>query len=188
MKKTALIVVDVQNDFCPGGSLAVPKGDQVIPPINRMIQRSQKVNIPIFFTRDWHPAKHISFVEQGGPWPIHCVQNSPGAEFRPSLQLPENATIINKGYLINDDSYSGFQGTDLAKRLNETDVDYVFVCGLATDYCVKKTVLDALKYNFHVKVVKDAIRGVDIKVGDSEKALKEMHDNGVKIVTSNQLI
>jgi nicotinamidase/pyrazinamidase len=188
MKKIALIVVDIQNDFCPGGSLAVPGGDQLIPPINCMIQRFLKVNMPIFFTRDWHPAEHISFVDQGGPWPIHCVQNSPGAEFHPGLQLPESAIIIDKGYLINDDSYSGFQGTDLANRLDGMDVDYLYVCGLATDYCVKETVLDALKCGFQVKVVKDAIRGVNIKVNDSKKALKEMYDSGAKNITSNQLI
>ncbi|MEE9189556.1 MAG: bifunctional nicotinamidase/pyrazinamidase [Candidatus Neomarinimicrobiota bacterium] len=188
MKKTALIVVDVQNDFCPGGSLAVQEGDKIIPPINRMIEWFQKANLPLFFTRDWHPEKHISFVDQGGPWPIHCVQNSPGAEFHPGLQLPETVTIINKGYLINDDSYSGFQGTDLATQLNDIDVDSVYVCGLATDYCVKETVLDALKKGYQVKVVKDAIRAVDVTVGDSEKAIKEMRDKGAQIVSKAAVI
>lgn len=178
MSKQALIIVDLQNDFCPGGSLAVPDGDRIVPVVNELIERFSGAGLPIFATRDWHPEGHISFKAQGGLWPPHCVQNTTGVEFHPELRLPDSATIISKADTRERDAYSGFDGTNLEALLKEAEVDQVVVCGLATDYCVKATVLDGLKAGFKVIVVEDAIRGVDVEPGDSRKALAEMKEAG----------
>ncbi|MEM3151578.1 MAG: isochorismatase family protein, partial [Candidatus Bathyarchaeia archaeon] len=142
-KESALIIVDVQNDFLPGGALPVPNGDKVIPILNKYIELFNKVGAAIFATRDWHPPNHISFKTQGGIWPPHCIQNSKGAEFASNLKLPKNVNIISKAVNPNMEAYSGFEGTDLALKLKELGVKKVFIGGLATDYCVKNTVLDA---------------------------------------------
>ena len=189
MGKQALVIVDLQNDFCPGGSLAVPDGDQIVPVVNDLIEKFSRAGLPIFATRDWHPDNHVSFSEgipsgkaQGGLWPPHCVQNTTGARFHPDLRLPDNATIISKADSPDRDAYSGFEGTDLAALLKEAGVDQIIVCGLATDYCVKATVLDGLKAGLAVTVVEDAIRGVDVQPGDSQTALDELQATGAMLV------
>ncbi len=174
----ALIVVDVQKDFLPGGSLAVPRGDEVVPVLNRYMEIFSSRGLPVFATRDWHPPEHCSFTEQGGPWPSHCVAGSEGAAFAADLHLPADAVIISKATEPERDAYSGFQGTDLAQRLREAGVRRVFVGGLATDYCVLNTVRDALAEGFEVVLLEDAIRAVDVQPGDGERAVKEMLDAG----------
>ena len=177
--KDALIVVDVQNDFCPGGALPIADGDKVVPALNRYIERFQQAQMPIFATRDWHPEKTKHFKAYGGLWPPHCIQETKGAEFRSDLQLPGNAVIVSAGMAPDEEGYSGFDGRDdrglgLAELLRGRGVKRLFVGGLATDYCVKHTVLDGLKERFKVVLLEDAIRGVDLQPGDSERAIAEM--------------
>ncbi len=182
MSKQALVIVDLQNDFCPGGSLAVPDGDKIVPIVNDLIERFSRAGLPILATRDWHPENHASFKAQGGLWPPHCVQNTPGARFHPNLRLPDSATVISKADSKEKDAYSGFEGTDLAALLKEAWVDRIVVCGLATDYCVRATALDGLRAGVKVTVVEDAIRGVDVQPGDAEKALAELQKAGASLV------
>jgi len=184
--KRALIVVDVQNDFCPGGSLAVAQGDEVVPPLNRLIEEFLEKGEPVFKTRDWHPQVTHHFAAYGGTWPVHCVQNTKGAEFHPDLIDSKHIRIISKG-LGDEDSYSGFDRTDLALQLKRLGIEEVWIGGLATDYCVKNTVLDALKEGFKVKALSDAMRAVELKEGDGERALEEMRIAGAEIVNSGSL-
>jgi len=184
-KKKALIVVDVQNDFCPGGSLAVANGDEVIAPLNELIKTFLDRGEPVFKTRDWHPAKAKHFAADGGVWPIHCVQDTPGAEFHADLSDDPRVTIISKGIDESADGYSAFDGTDLAQILRDSGVTEVWVGGLATDYCVKHTVLDALKQGFEVKALADAMRAVNVKPGDGSLAIAEMRSAGAEI-TGNE--
>lgn len=186
-KKAALVIVDVQNDFCPGGSLAVAEGDRVALALNRYITRFAAARLPIIATRDWHPAQTSHFKAFGGIWPVHCVQNTPGAEFHPSLQLGASAMVVSKGTAADVDSYSGFDafdahGTALAALLREHGVEQIFVGGVATDYCVKQTVLDGVKHGFAVVLLMDSIRGVDLAPGDSTRALEEMHRAGARAI------
>jgi nicotinamidase/pyrazinamidase len=181
-KKKALIVVDVQNDFCPGGSLAVAQGDGVIAPLNKLMKEFLDRGEPVFKTRDWHPAKARHFAAYGGVWPVHCVQNTPGAEFHADLSDDPRFTIISKGIDESADGYSGFDGTDLAQILREQGVKEVWVGGLATDYCVKHTVLDALRQGFEVKALADAMRPVNVNPNDGEQAIEEMRNAGAEIV------
>ncbi len=174
----ALIVVDVQNDFLPGGALAVNDGDAVVPVINECIQLFTAKALPIFATADWHPAAHCSFVEQGGQWPKHCVAGSPGAQFADNLQFPDDVSIIHKGTEADKEAYSGFQGTDLARQLHAQAVRRVFVGGLATDYCVLKTVHDALENDFGVVLLARAVRAVDLNPGDGDRAIESMQEQG----------
>jgi len=178
INKSALIIVDLQNDFCPGGSLPVLEGDQIVPVVNNLIKEFSEAGFPIFATRDWHPTDHCSFREQGGPWPPHCVQNTRGAEFHPDLNLPEETTIISKAITTDKDAYSGFERTNLEPLLKRSNVDKLVVCGLATDYCVNATVLDGLKAGFEVTVVKNGIKGVNVQPRDSENAIEEMKKGG----------
>ena len=178
--KTALIVVDVQNDFCPGGALPVPRGDDVVPVLNRYIETFSAARAPVVATRDWHPVNHTSFKPYGGIWPIHCVQNTPGAEFHPKLSLPKTVSIISKGTDPKIEAYSGFQGTDLTNILKKWGVETVWVGGLATDYCVKSTALDAVQAGFEVVFLEDASRGVDLSPGDSQRAQEEMRKVGAR--------
>jgi nicotinamidase/pyrazinamidase len=173
-RQTALIVVDVQNDFCPGGALAVPEGDRVVPILNRYIRSFLKNGMPVYATRDWHPPDHCSFKPQGGTWPVHCVQDTAGSRFHPQLALPKEAAIISKATDLREDAYSGFQGTDLAQRLKSQGIRKILVGGLATDYCVKSTVLDGLKAGFIVYFLPDASRAVNVNPGDGQKAVQEM--------------
>ena len=183
-QKKALIVVDVQNDFCPGGSLAVAHGDEVVAPLNRLIKEFLDRGEPVFKTRDWHPAKTKHFAAYGGVWPVHCVQNTHGAEFHPDLIDDPRINIISKGIDESADGYSGFDGTQLAQLLREQDVEEVWVGGLATDYCVKHTVLDALHEGFRVKALADAMRAVNVNPADGTKAIEEMRSKGAEIVGS----
>jgi len=188
-KKAALVVVDVQNDFCPGGALAVSHGDQVVAVLNRYIGRFADAGLPIFATRDWHPEKTTHFKAFGGIWPVHCVQGTFGAEFHRALRLGGEAMIVSKGMAADSDSYSGFDAVDcagvgLADLLNRSGVTLICVGGLATDYCVKQTVLDGRGRGFNVMLLKDAIRGVDLTPGDSARALRAMLDAGAEVVES----
>lgn len=186
-KIDALIVVDVQNDFCPGGTLPVKEGDLIIPIINGLEKKFNHT----FFTRDWHPVDHFSFSEKpefvDKSWPAHCVAETAGADFHPDLSVPESAILIYKGTDREIEAYSGFQGTDLNIQLRNRGVKRLFVCGLATDYCVKNTVLDGLKNNFDVCCVIDACRGVNVPEGTAEVATDEMRKAGAKIVASTEL-
>jgi len=178
--KTALLIVDLQNDFCPGGALAVPEGDGVVPVLNRYIKIFQSNDAPIVATRDWHPQDHCSFKTFGGIWPPHCIQNTPGAEFHPGLTLPKGVRVISKGADPKVEAYSGFQHTDLEIWLNSRKIETVCVGGLAVDYCVKSTVLDALKAGFKTVYLADASRGVNLKPDDSERAEGEMLKAGAR--------
>lgn len=180
-RKRALIVVDVQNDFCPGGTLAVPNGDQVIAPLNGLIEEFLSRGEPVFKSRDWHPATTKHFANYGGTWPVHCVQATHGAEFHPELLDDPRITIISKG-TGDEDNYSAFDGTDLAMRLRDEGVKEVWVGGLATDYCVKNTVLDALREGFTVKAIANAMRAVELQPGDGERAIQEMRQQGAEII------
>jgi nicotinamidase/pyrazinamidase len=174
----ALIVVDVQNDFLPGGNLAVPHGDEVTPALNRYLALFEAKGLPIYFTRDWHPANHCSFRQQGGPWPPHCIAESFGAQFAPDLKRPAHATVISKATRADKDAYSGFEGTDLDARLKSQGVKRVFVGGLATDYCVLNTVRDARRHGYQVALLEDAVRAVNVHPDDGLKALEEMQGLG----------
>lgn len=174
----ALIIVDVQNDFLPGGALSVNDGDAVIPVINKYLRVFTTNELPIFATRDWHPAGHCSFVDNGGPWPKHCVANSLGAQFAEELALPDDVTIVHKGTDVDKDAYSGFQDTDLADQLHAQGVKRVFVGGLATDYCVLNTVNDALAEGFDVVLLMCAIRAVNVNPGDGDRAIESMLGQG----------
>jgi nicotinamidase/pyrazinamidase len=175
----ALIIVDFQNDFTPGGALAVPEGDEIAPRINELIGDDEFELV--LATRDWHPPDHGSFAAQGGPWPVHCVAGSPGAELHEALDSSHVDVIVDKGQDPDTDGYSAFDGTGLERLLRERGIGELTICGLATDYCVKNTVLDALKAGFRVTVDQRAIRGVDVAPGDSEHALGEMREAGAKL-------
>jgi len=188
----ALLVVDVQNDFCPAGALGVPDGDEIIPAVNRTIGLFERRGLPILFTRDWHPRETKHFKEFGGAWPPHCVQGTKGARFHADLNIPKGGLVLSKGMDPDQDSYSGFQaftdrGRDLESTLHELDVYELFLCGLATDYCVRATTLDGLRRGLTIRVLRDAIRGVDMKPGDSEMAIKEMRVYGAHFSESRGL-
>ncbi len=179
-RNSALIVVDVQKDFCPGGALAVPEGDKVVSVLNEYVELFRARGASIVATRDWHPSNHMSFKPQGGIWPPHCVQNRPGAEFHPQLKLGKEVHIVSKADKPDDEAYSGFQGTDLANWLKAKGITRVFVGGLATDYCVKSTALDAREEGFEAYFLEDASRGVEVNPGDSQRAIAQMEKRGVK--------
>jgi nicotinamidase/pyrazinamidase len=185
-QNAALILVDVQNDFCPGGSLAVSRGDEVVPVLNRYVKEFADAGLPIIATRDWHPEHTRHFKEGGGLWPRHCVQGSEGGKFHPALAIDRGVTVVSKGQSPDSDSYSGFEartneGILLGEFLHARGVERLFIGGLATDYCVKHTVLDALRCGFKVVVLRDAIRGVNIQPNDSKQALDEMLRAGAEI-------
>jgi nicotinamidase/pyrazinamidase len=179
--RQALIVVDVQNDFCPGGTLAVPHGDAVVAPLNKLIDEFLERGDLVYKSRDWHPPTTKHFAAYGGTWPVHCVQNTKGAEFHPALRDDPRIKIVSKG-LGDTDCYSAFDETDLASELRRSGVEELVVGGLATDYCVKNTVLDGLKHGFKVKAVEDAMRPVELQPGDGDKAIQEMRAAGAEII------
>jgi nicotinamidase/pyrazinamidase len=183
----ALLVVDVQNDFLPGGSLAVPRGDEVVPVLNRCLSLFARKELPIYASRDWHPVDHCSFKAQGGPWPPHCIADTYGAEFAGNLDLPADAVIISKADTPERDAYSAFGGTDLGLCLKAVDVKRLFVGGLATDYCVLQTVKDARALGYDVVLLTDTVRPVEANPGDGEKALAEMQRLGAQLSTSKEL-
>lgn len=177
-KGDALLIVDLQNDFLPGGALAVPRGDLVIAPINALIDLYHGRGLPIYASRDWHPEDHCSFTAQGGPWPPHCVAATEGALFSEALQLPEEAIVISKALTAAEDAYSAFNGTGLARSMLADGITRLAVCGLATDYCVLNTVLDGIEAGFEVLVVLEATRAVEVKPGDGDRAIARMLAKG----------
>ena len=184
----ALLIVDVQNDFCPGGSLAVPEGDRVVPVLNEYIAAFRSRGLPIYASRDWHPEGTRHFEAGGGPWPPHCVAGTGGAAFHPELALPEGATVVSKGTAPTDDGYSAFEARSeddrgLEEALEGDGVRRLFVGGLATDYCVRASVLDAARQGFRPVLLLDAIRGIDVRPGDQAAALDEMLRAGARTAT-----
>jgi len=178
----ALVIVDVQNDFLPNGSLPVAEGDKVIPVLNRYIELFSNKGMAVYAQIDWHPPDHCSFKEYGGPWPSHCVAETHGAEFPAELNLPHNCQIIPKATRFDKEEYSAFQGGDFAKRLKDVGIIRLFVGGLATDYCVLNTVNDALNEGFEIQLLEDAVRAVDVNPGDGANALRQMQENGAVTV------
>jgi nicotinamidase/pyrazinamidase len=174
----ALLVVDVQVDFCPGGALPVADGDAVVAVLNRWIAAARRGEALVVASRDWHPAGHVSFVERGGPWPPHCVAGTPGAAFHPDLALPRDAIVLSKGTELARECYSAFGGTDLERRLRERRVERLFVGGLALDYCVRASALDARKHGFETHLVVQGTRPVEVRPGDGARALAELRSAG----------
>lgn len=183
----ALLVVDVQNDFLPGGSLAVPHGDAVVPPLNHCLALFAGKKLPVYASRDWHTPDHISFRAQGGPWPPHCVANTRGAAFAAGLDLPPGAAIISKADTSGRDAYSAFEGTDLDRRLKGASVRRLVAGGLATDYCVLNSVKDALALGYEVILLTDAVRAVEARPGDGGRALAEMRRLGAQFASTAEL-
>lgn len=183
----ALLVIDMQLDFLPGGALGVPKGDEVLAPVNRLLRLFNNQGLPIYASRDWHPENHCSFTARGGPWPPHCVAGTPGAAFSNQLDLPAGTIVVSKADTADADAYSAFNGTNLAARLRERGVRRVVVCGLATDYCVLNTVIDARDNGFEVLVVPEAMRAVDVTPGDGERAMARMTGLGAEPVALDEL-
>jgi nicotinamidase/pyrazinamidase len=180
----ALVIVDVQQDFLPGGALAVGEGERIFAPINALAPRFPRV----YATRDWHPPDHSSFAHHGGPWPVHCVAGSHGATFHPALVLDEVDAVIDKGTARETDGYSGFAATTLEDDLRANGVRRVFVCGLATDYCVKETALDAHRSGFETIVLEDASAAVNVRPDDERHALDELRAAGVTIARSTDIV
>ncbi len=170
----ALLIVDLQNDFLPGGSLAVPRGDLVIAPINALVELYHGRGLPVYASRDWHPDNHCSFTAQGGTWPPHCVAATEGALFSEALRLPEQAIVVSKALDPHEDAYSAFNGTGLARSMLADGVKRLAVCGLATDYCVLNTVLDGIAAGFEVLLVPEATRAVEVAPGDGDRAIARM--------------
>lgn len=183
----ALLVVDVQRDFLPGGRLPVPHGDAIIPVLNRVLALWRERDLPVFVIRDWHPPNHCSFREQGGPWPPHCVAGSEGASLAARLELPPSATLVSKGTRADAEAYSGFEGTDLDARLRAAGIRRLFVGGLATEYCVLATVREALARGYAAVVLEQAIRGLDAAAGAARAAEEEMRRLGASFVREQEL-
>lgn len=189
LKDAALVLVDVQNDFCPGGALAVAEGDQIVDVINRLT----RIFPLVISTQDWHPVNHVSFKERGGPWPPHCVQGTRGAELHPALDTESIRHYFRKASSPDKDAYSEFEGVDeqgrtLDETLKSQGVKRIYVAGLATDYCVLATVLDGLKNGYDVYAITDAMRAVNVNPGDGEKALGEMAAKGARLVRSDEVL
>jgi len=187
-RDAALLIVDVQNDFCPNGALPVPDGDRVVEPLNRAAGIFAAEGLPVLASRDWHPAVTRHFRQYGGSWPVHCVQGTPGAAFHPALRLPLGTVVVSKGGDPEQDGYSAFEAADdagipLARLLAGMGVRRLYMGGLATDYCVRSSALDALRFGLGVTVLTDAIAGVDINPGDSDRALEEMRQAGARFCT-----
>ena len=182
-KDCGLLIVDVQKDFCPGGALPVARGGEIVPVINRYVELFAEVGGLIVASRDWHPRESAHFQERGGPWPRHCVQGTPGAEFHDGLRLGPEVIVVSKGTGPDEDGYSAFagrtiKGWSLASLLTQRMIQELYVCGLATDYCVKSSCLDALRAGYRVSILIDAIRGVDLHPGDSAQALADIFGAG----------
>ena len=189
LKHSALILVDIQNDFCPGGALAVAEGDRIVDPVNRLMPHFPLV----ISTQDWHPANHVSFKAQGGPWPPHCVQGTRGAELHPALETQTIAHYLRKASSPGKDDYSEFEGKDdqgrsLDQVLKSHNVKRIFAAGLATDYCVLATVLDGLKLGYEVVAITDSMRAVNVEPEDGARALRQMSEAGASLVTSDDIL
>jgi nicotinamidase/pyrazinamidase len=181
-----LLLVDPQNDFCPGGSLGVADGDAVMPVLNAWATAAERAGVPIFVSRDWHPTSTTHFKERGGVWPQHCLMGTHGAEFHPDLHLPADAVIVSKGMGETEDAYSAFQARDesdrpLAALLEDRRVSHLYIGGLATDYCVKSSALDGLERGLGVTLIPDGMRAVNLQPTDGEDALAEMRARGAQI-------
>ncbi|MGD2032854.1 MAG: nicotinamidase [Gammaproteobacteria bacterium] len=183
----ALLVVDMQNDFMPGGALGVHGGDQIVPEVNRLVEKFIARRLPIVFSRDWHPPNHCSFGEQGGIWPVHCVQHTKGAAFTTGLAMPADPSVISKATKVDHEAYSAFDGTGLSELLTRLEVTRIFIVGLATDYCVLETVRDARREGFEVVVLEDGVRAVNVHPEDGPRALQEMARLGAEIVNADAL-
>jgi nicotinamidase/pyrazinamidase len=189
LQNSALILVDIQNDFCPGGALAVNDGDRIVAIANRLMPEFPLV----ISTQDWHPANHISFKQRGGPWPPHCVQGTPGADLHRDLETDSIAHYFRKASSPERDDYSEFEGKDdqgrsLDELLKSKGVKGIYVAGLATDYCVLETVLDGIRYGYEVYPIIDAMRAVNVNADDGEKALQKMAASGAHLVTSDEVL
>jgi nicotinamidase/pyrazinamidase len=176
----ALLIIDVQKDFCPGGALPVEGGDAIVPVINRWIEAAVAKGIPVYASRDWHPVGHLSFKEQGGPWPPHCIQDSDGATFHPDLAFPDSAVIVTKGVRFDQDQNSAFDQTGLAGQLRKTGIRRLWVAGLAEDVCVLASVLDARREGFEVMLLQQATRAITAERGAD--ARRQMQDAGAHLV------
>jgi Amidases related to nicotinamidase len=176
--RSALLIVDLQNDFLPGGALGVAEGNQAALACRRYLDAFIAHGRPVFLSRDWHPVTHCSFKKQNGPWPDHCVAETPGAQFAAILNIPHNATIISKGTTADKDAYSAFDGTDLDAQLKKANIVHLYIGGLATDYCVRASALDARRLGYEVTLLTDAIAAVNVAPGDGERAIKEMQGAG----------
>ncbi len=183
----ALIVVDLQIDFCPGGALGISEGDSIIPVINDLIDIFHANSLPVIFSRDFHPVDHMSFTDEGGIWPKHCVKGTEGSDFHPLLKIPSDSRIVNKATEKDREAYSAFDGTELLQILRNQKVTCIIICGLATDYCVKSTALDGVEEGFRVIVVKDAVRGVEVTEGDIYMAFEKMMNAGVTVSSSAEV-
>lgn len=183
-----LMVVDVQHDFLEGGALGIAQGSDVIEPLNRALNAFDARGLPVIATRDWHPPDHCSFHHRGGPWPVHCVQGTHGADFHPSLRLPRGAVVVSKGTDPAREAYSGFEGTDLAGMLRRLGCRRIWIGGLATDYCVRATGRDALAAGVAAIVIEDGVRAVDVAPGDGARALAELVAGGARLVRSGEII
>lgn len=186
--RSALAVIDLQVDFCPGGSLAVAGGDEIVPLVNLAVELFNRRGLRVYATRDWHPPQSGHFREFGGRWPPHCVQGSEGARFHPGLRLPQGTMIVSKGSDPRRDDYSPFRaetgdGLTFGERLRQEGIGRLYLCGLATDYCVRETALDALGAGFATTILTDAVRGVDLAPGDSQRALAEVVAAGGRLLT-----
>jgi len=191
-RDAALLIVDVQNDFCPGGALQIVDGDQVLGPINRAARRFAEAGLPVLATRDWHPPVTKHFKDFGGPWPVHCVRETRGAAFHPDLRLPPGSQVLSKGVDPEQDGYSAFDGVDDAGRepkavLSDLGVHHLYIAGLATDYCVLFTGREALENGFEVTVLTDAVAGVDAVPGASQAALQELAGAGAHLTEAENL-
>ena len=189
----ALLLVDVQNDFCPGGALAVADGDQVVPVLNRLAARAAALGVPVYASRDWHPADSSHFEVNGGPWPVHCVAGTAGARLHPDLALPSTAMIVTKGTARDDHGYTALVGRvagrgTLLDDLRSRGVDHLIVGGLATDYCVRVSVLDARGHGFGVTVAEDGVRAVNLQADAGRRALDEMREAGAAVLPSSEIL
>ncbi len=180
----ALLITDIQNDFLPGGALPIERGDEIIPVLNEYARRFQEAKAPVFASKDWHPPNHCSFKQQGGIWPPHCVQDTKGAKFSPILKLPQDVVVVFKATDPMRESYSVFDGTNFAAELEDRSVKRLFIGGLATDYCVLNTVIDARKLGYEIVVLMDATRGIDVVPGDVDRAVESMVKAGAVSATT----
>lgn len=184
----ALLLVDLQNDFLPGGALGIAGGDATLPVANRLAAIFRARGLPVFLSRDWHPPDHCSFHERGGPWPAHCVAGSTGAAFAAALDVPAGACIVSKATETGREAYSALDGTGLMQQLQRTGTSRLWVCGLATDYCVLATALDARRAGLAVLVVEDGVCAVDAHPGDGARALAAMAGAGASLVASEDVV
>lgn len=181
----ALLIVDMQVDFLPGGLLPLEDGLEIMPLINRWIAAAQEARVPVFASRDYHPPAHCSFEEHGGPWPVHCVRDTPGGEIHADVELPADAIVVDKGGDPEKEAYSAFDGTGLGERMRALGVQRVWVCGVALDYCVRASVLDGLKEpGLEVHLILDATRAANVQPGDDQRAVEEMQSAGAKVLSA----